>query len=97
MTPLVYLPETRDDIDEAFATYETRAAGLGKKFLDSLARTVGFIGSNPQLYGEVAPGIRAALTKRFPFVVYYRIDPTAVVVVAVRPGREDPAVWQGRV
>lgn len=97
MNPLVYLPEARDDIDEAFAAYEARAVRLGNRFLDSLARTVRFIESNPQLYGEVAPGIRAALTKRFPYVVYYRIDPTAVVVVAVRPGREDPAVWQGRV
>lgn len=97
MTPVVYLPEARDDIDAVYAGYEARLVGLGDKFLRALARTVGLIEANPVLYGEVAPGIRAALTRRFPFVVYYRADAAGVVVTAVRHGRDDPAVWQGRV
>ncbi len=61
-----------------------------------MARAVAGAEANPQLYGEVAPGIRACPTRRFPFVVYYREGAGQVVVIAVRHARGDPAVWQGR-
>ncbi len=92
-----YLPEARDDIDTAYTDYEARSPGLGDRFLDAVAQVVRLIEGNPVLYGEVAPGFRAAPTRRFPFVVYYREEPTQVVVIAVRHGRGDPAVWQKRV
>ncbi|QDU24291.1 type II toxin-antitoxin system RelE/ParE family toxin [Urbifossiella limnaea] len=97
MTPVVFLPDAQDDIDTVYAGYEARLVGLGGRFLRAVSRTVALIEVNPHLYGEVAPGIRAALTRRFPLVVYYRADPAGVVVIAVRHGRDDPAAWQGRV
>lgn len=97
MPPVIYLPAAADDIAAAHAAYEVRSAGLGDRFLRAVERAVGVIENNPAQYGEVAPGIRAAPTRRFPFVVYYQDAPTQVVVIAVRHGRDDPAVWQGRV
>lgn len=96
MTPSIYLPEARDDVDAAYAGYEARAAGLGDRFLEAVRQAVGRVEGNPAQYGEVAPGIRACPTRKFPFVVYYRADPSHVVVIAVRHGRDDPAIWQGR-
>lgn len=97
MPPAVYLPEARDDIDVAYATYEARLIGLGDRFLNALRRAIEVIENNPQLYGEVAPDIRAAVLRRFPQVVYYREESGQVLVIAVRHGRDDPAIWQGRV
>ncbi len=97
MPPVIYLPEAADDITEARVGYEARLAGLGDQFLDALARAVAGVDASPLLYGEVAAGIRACPTWRFPFVVYYRADAGQVVVIAVRHGRDDPAIWQGRV
>jgi len=96
MAPVVYTPEARDDIDTAYADYESKYLGLGDRFLDALAQRVRVIEGSPGLYGEVIPGVRAAPLRRFPFVVYYREEPTQVVVFAVRPGREDPRIWRGR-
>jgi plasmid stabilization system protein ParE len=97
MPPAIYLPEARDDIDEAYTTYQNRSPGLGERFLTSLQRTIGLVETNPQLYGEVATGIRAAPLRRFPHIVYYRATPHQVIVIAVRHGRDDPSIWQGRV
>ena len=96
MPPAVYLPEAADDLTTAYTDYEARSAGLGDRFLEAVRRSVSLIEANPALYGEVAPGIRACLTRRFPFVIYFRPGPTEVVVIAVRHGRDDPAIWQGR-
>ena len=96
MPPAIFLPEARDDIDTAYANYEARSVGLGDRFLEAVRRAVSLVEASPTLYGEVAPGIRACLTRRFPFVIYFREEPTQVVVIAVRHGRDDPAIWQGR-
>jgi plasmid stabilization system protein ParE len=96
MPTAVFLPEARDDLDTAYTDYQARAAGLGDRFLEAVQRTVGLIEGNPSLYGEVAPGIRAGMVRRFPFVIYYREETNQVVVIAVRHGRDDPGIWQGR-
>lgn len=54
MPPAIYLPEARDNIDEAYTHYQNRSAGLGERFLTSLQRTIGQVETSPQLYGEMA-------------------------------------------
>ena len=96
MPQVIYLAEAADDVAEARTTYESRSVGLGNRFLDAVHRVVAQIEWNPRLYGEVVAGIRACPTKRFPFVVYYRVEPQGLIIIAVRHGRDDPAIWQRR-
>jgi plasmid stabilization system protein ParE len=97
MLPVVYLPEARDDLGGTYSHYETLRPGLGDRFLDEFRRVMGLIAGNPCLFGEVFDGVRAAGVRRFPYVVYYGVEPSQVVVIAVRHGHDDPAVWQARV
>ena len=96
MLPVVYLTEVASDLDAAFMEYEQRRAGLGDQFLEALRQRVAAIRMNPALYGEACPSIRAAPLRRFPFVVYYRIETRHILVIAVRHGHDDPTVWQTR-
>jgi hypothetical protein len=41
-------------------------------------------------------GIRRALTKRFPYAVYFAVDGDVVVVLAVLQVSRDPAEWHRR-
>jgi plasmid stabilization system protein ParE len=95
--PVAYLPEARDDIDEAYGGYEVRSAGLGDRFLETLREHVDRIRENPALYGEFYQGVRAALLRRFPYVVYYRAEAERVVIIAVQHGRRSFRAWRGRV
>jgi plasmid stabilization system protein ParE len=97
MWPVIYLPEARDDVDEAYTDYEQRRTGLGDRFLERLRQRVEAIQANPYLYGVVEDDIRAAPLQQFPGVVYYRIEGAQVLIVAVVPGSSDPGRWQGRV
>jgi len=97
MTTSAFIPQARDDIDAAYAYYESRQSGLGDRFLDELRRVIGLIEGNPRMYGEVIDGVRAAALRRFPYVVYYQEQPNQVLVIAVRHGHEGAAVWQARV
>jgi plasmid stabilization system protein ParE len=94
--PVAYLPEAQDDIDAAYQYYEQRLAGLGDRFLDELRQVVERVADHPALYGTVHQDIRAAPLRRFPYVVYYRPEPTRVLVIAVQHGRRSSSAWQGR-
>ena len=95
--PVVYLPEAQDDIDSAYAGYEQRLAGLGDQFLVSLRDQVDRIQANPELYGVLHQDVRAAPMRRFPYVVYYRVEADRILVIAVQHGRRSAGAWQGRV
>ena len=75
MLPILYLLEARNDLDTTFLEYEQRRIGLGDRFLEAVRQRVDAIRTNPALYGEVFDTIRAAPLRRFPYVVYYRIEP----------------------
>jgi plasmid stabilization system protein ParE len=48
-------------------------------------------------YQDLRSGIRRALTRRFPYAVYFSIEGETVVVVAVLSTARDPEEWQRRI
>ncbi len=94
--PAVYLPEAEDDVEAVYFYYEQQRAGLGDEFIEALREEVGRIRDNPQIYGVFRRDIRAALLKRFPYVVYYRDRGADVLVIAVQHGRRSSRAWRGR-
>jgi toxin ParE1/3/4 len=91
-----YLPESRDDIDDAFRHYRQISARLSEKFLRALRASIDRIVDNPELYAIVHRDVRAVLLRRFPYVVFYRIDEDRILIVAVQHGRRKWFVWQRR-
>jgi toxin ParE1/3/4 len=71
-------------------------SGLGTEFLDELRATYSRIQDGPLRYQDLRAGIRRALLRRFPYAVYFAIEPDLVVVVAVLHASRDPAEWQQR-
>jgi plasmid stabilization system protein ParE len=93
---LAYRHEARDDIDEAYAWYEQQKAGLGERFLSALRDVLDAIAANPDHCGVVHRDVRASTLRRFPYVVYYRVETARVLILAVQHGRRDPRRWQSR-
>ena len=93
---IAYTRRTFSDLDDAFEGYEKRTPGLGDRFVRHFGTAIALVGTNPYLFGEVKRGVRAATIKRFPFLIYYRVETGRVVVLAVRHGRDDPKIWKGR-
>jgi plasmid stabilization system protein ParE len=94
--PVVYLPEARDDIDAAYSWFEGQRAGLGDQFLDAFREVVDQLRDQPQLYAIIRRDIRAALLRRFPYVVYYCDRGSDILIIAVQHGRRSSRAWRGR-
>jgi len=95
--PVAYLPEAEDDIDAAYAYYEQRLTGLGDRFLQALRDRLDRIQDNPALYSIFYQDVRAAPLRRFPYVVYYRLEDQRVLIIAVQHGRRSSQAWQDKV
>ena len=86
--PVTFTPAAQAEAAEAQAWYETRAPGLGRQFRAELAA-----GALPRRVPGRAPGP----LHRFSYSLFFRIRPTAVVVLACFHARRDPRRWQWRV
>lgn len=90
-------PEAEQDLADAAAWYEKQLSGLGHQFLDEVLRTLSSIADAPVMYPILHRNTRRALIHRFPFGVFYTVDSTAIVVVAVMHGSRNPRRWKTRV
>jgi plasmid stabilization system protein ParE len=94
--PVVLRPEASQDAQEARDYLEAQQAGLGQAFLDRLNETLAGIAAMPEMYGIVWRQVRAARLRRFTYVVYYRIHPDRVEVLAVMHGGRQASAWRAR-
>lgn len=93
---LAVLDAAEAEIAETVAFYEGRAVGLGEEFLVELWRIFGLIENAPETWPQLDEKVRRCRLGRFPFGVYYRIDPDRIVVFAVMHGRRRPGAWKKR-
>lgn len=67
------LPSALDDLAEGFLFYENQGENLGNYFLDSLFSDIDSL----KIYGGIHRqvfGFHRALSKRFPFAIYYGME-----------------------
>lgn len=89
-------PEARDDIEDAHTWYESQATGRGDAFLVELAEMISRLRATPEMHGRVRGETRAALLPTSQFIVYYRIEPDRIRVIAVQHASADPRKWRRR-
>lgn len=79
------------DLIEGYHFYEKQQGGLGAYFLDSLYSDIDslllYAGIHAVFYGQY----HRALSKRFPFAIYYRVSGQEVSIYAVLDCRRNPA------
>ena len=85
------------DVEAAFEWYEAENSGLGFEFLEQLRRSYLRILENPLACQELRHGIRRALTRQFPYAIYFSIEGQTILILAVLHTARNPAEWQKRI
>ena len=85
------------DVESAFKWYEAEETGLGFDFLSELRTCYERLRRAPYAYQQLRSGVRRALTKQFPYAVYFSIEADTVIVLAVVHTARNPAEWQERI
>lgn len=79
------------DLEEGFAFYQRQSEGLGAYFISCLTSDIEALAYFGGIH-EVVNRHYRALSKRFPFCIYYDIKDDTLIVVAVLDARRNP-LW----
>ncbi len=93
---MIIRPEAEADLVNARDWYERQREALGAAFVLCVEEVFDRIGRTPELHATVYYDVRRALTRRFPYAVYYRIAGNEVVVLGILHTDRDPREWQAR-
>ena len=89
------LRKAREDLRLGIQFYNRQQQGLGNYFYDALISDI----ESLQVYAGIHPKIRnfyRALSKRFPYSVYYKVDEDVVKIYAILDDRRDPKIIELR-
>lgn len=96
MKSLIFLPEAKEEMNQAARYYEAQASGLGVDYLLEVERAVASISEAPELWPKLEGELRRRLVRRFPFGILYYIE-SEIVIVAVAHLRRRPGYWKNRI
>ena len=94
---LIIRPEARTDLLDTFQWYQEQRSGLGFDFKLCIDEVFSKLQKHPSIYKKVYQNIRRAVTRRFPFSVFYIIENNNVIILAVLHARRDPEKWKSRI
>lgn len=92
MLPIVFRKRARDDLAAAHDWYEERAS-LGEGFLSAVQSSLNTAALYPDLFSVVHNGVRRAIVSRFPFGIFYVVEPQRIVVLRILHTARDPNLW----
>ena len=88
--------EAHADITEAVDWLRARSEELPVRFRAELEAVYGSIVEYPDMYPVVYRRFRRALLRKFPYSVFYVVEPAAIVVMGVVHQARNESTWQRR-
>jgi hypothetical protein len=91
------LKSASQDLIDGYRFYEKQSEGLGTYFLDTLYSDIDSLAIHGGIHPIYFDKYNRALSKRFPFAIYYRIENQTVLVYAILDCRRSPAWIRKRI
>jgi len=93
---LVIKPAAESDLLEIFTWYEDRQSGLGAVFIEEIQSCFDLILQHPEIFQEIDKDIHRAVTRVFPYCVFYTNDEENVFILAVLHAAQRPDYIRSR-
>ena len=85
------------EFEAAFVWYLERSERAALRFAREVERAVATISDSPERSPSGPDKTRRFLLQGFPFILFYRVLPSTIQVVAVAHARRRPGYWKERV
>ncbi len=94
--PVILRRIAQAEFDDAANWYEERRTDQGAAFTAAVRQVLVSLRSRPEAHPRVYGDVREALISRYPYAVYYQLEPNRITVLAIFHTSRDPAEWQNR-
>jgi plasmid stabilization system protein ParE len=95
-TDLDLLEIAKSEFRDAVRWYRSESPSVARRFALEVKAAIASIGSHPRRHPRWDDRYRFLLLNKFPYYVAYRIEPRAIVVVAVFHTSRDASAWIDR-
>ena len=96
MRKLNFHAEADREVIEAARYYELQVDSLGVEFLDELDHALHHIQVHPNAAPLVGREIRRKNLRRFPYSLFYAVEPDRLRIVALAHQKRRPGYWRSR-
>lgn len=88
-----YHPLFESDVINAAAWYDGRLQGLGSDFVARVQKTVTQMIEDPNRRTSAEYGVRYWAVERFPYVVFYDLSDSELLILGVMHTSQEPQKW----
>ena len=85
------------DLKSSFEYYFYEDSQVADSFFKQINISFEEIKQDPEMFPIVYGSIRKYVLKKFPFVIYYRIDNVIVQIIAIFHTSRNPQIWNERI
>ncbi len=96
MIAVRFHPKASEELEAAASYYDAKRSGLGALFLVEAKKTRDRIVELPAAAREVRDSIRRRSIHRFPYFLYYSVEESEILVIAMAHKRRRPEYWEKR-
>jgi toxin ParE1/3/4 len=86
-----------EELSEAVAYYDGKAAGLGDRFLAEVKAATRYIEKYPEIAPIIEEAVRAKVLVKFPYSLMYVVEEQELYILAVAHQSKRPAYWADRI
>ena len=95
--PIRFSDRAEADFADAAAWYAMCGEELGQDFVNRVTDAIERIRRFPDTWEQPISGVHRVSVRRFPYSIYYVIEPDQIKILAVYHARRDPRGWQERI
>ena len=93
---VLFTPAAHAELIEAQDWYEAEVPGLGRDFRVQVDAAVRRMAENPFQFAVVFKNVRRALLRRFPYMLFFKIEADTLFVIACFHASREPLQWKRR-
>lgn len=93
---IIVRPQAEQDLEGAQQWYDDQRPGLGSEFRDTVDQLLARLRETPLIYPVVHRRVHRAVLRRFPYLVYFTVSASSVLVLACLHGSRNPRLVPSR-
>ncbi len=91
---LRFHPSVTEELGSAMSRYEAVSPNVGNRLRLAFTEAFDRIATHPEMYAVRYDDVRIARTRKFPYLVHYRIQSDAIQVMAIFHTSANPDEWK---
>ncbi|UAA39315.1 type II toxin-antitoxin system RelE/ParE family toxin [Paraneptunicella aestuarii] len=96
LTSIFFHPDVYIELSRSFGWYESKAQGLGSKFISNIEAQLEVIKNFPDIRNKLPENFRSAPLNTFPYSIIYRKSGSEIFIIAITHQKPHPRRWLKR-